>query len=65
MPCHRYCMGYKIGDPSSFPVKKKAKIPHIIVGAAVVSDGNKVLISQRRENQMLGGLWEFPGGKRK
>ena len=59
------CMGYKIGDPSSFPVKKKkAKIPHIIVGAAVVSDGNKVLISQRRENQMLGGLWEFPGGKK-
>ena len=39
-------------------------MPHIIVGAAVVRNRKgEILIAQRREQDMLGGLWEFPGGK--
>jgi len=39
-------------------------VPHIVVGAAVVTNRKgEVLIAQRREKDMLGGLWEFPGGK--
>ncbi len=35
-----------------------------VVGAAVVTNRKgEVLIAQRRDKDMLGGLWEFPGGK--
>lgn len=64
-PLARCCLGKKSGTPTDFPKKiPKKKIPHIIVGAAVVMNGKgKVLVAQRRVEDMLGGLWEFPGGK--
>ena len=33
------------------------------VTAAVIRDGNKVLLCQRPANKRHGLLWEFPGGK--
>jgi mutator protein MutT len=36
----------------------------IDVSAAVIFHGDKLLITQRHANSHLGGLWEFPGGKR-
>ena len=37
----------------------------MIVGAAVIKDPKKgFLIAQRNKNKMLGGLWEFPYGKK-
>jgi mutator protein MutT len=35
----------------------------VIVAAAVIVDGEKVLVAQRREGDLEGLLWEFPGGK--
>ena len=35
----------------------------VIVAAAVILDQEKVLIAQRREGDVQGLLWEFPGGK--
>ena len=35
----------------------------IRVVAAVVEREGKYLITQRRDEAVLGGLWEFPGGK--
>ena len=29
----------------------------------IIWDGRKLLITKRKENGFLGGLWEFPGGK--
>jgi A/G-specific adenine glycosylase len=59
------CVAFAEGTSAKFPVmKKKAKVPHIIVGAAVtVNRKGEVLIAQRKQDDMLGGLWEFPGGK--
>jgi len=36
----------------------------IEVAAALVFRGEKLLITQRNADDHLGGLWEFPGGKR-
>lgn len=47
--------------PYKSPAKKKPH-KHIAVGIIEREDG-KVLIALRPENAMLGGLWEFPGGK--
>ncbi|MEA3397569.1 MAG: (deoxy)nucleoside triphosphate pyrophosphohydrolase, partial [Chloroflexota bacterium] len=40
-------------------------LPHYDVAAAVtVREDGRILVAQRRQGDMLGGLWEFPGGKR-
>ena len=36
----------------------------IEVAAALIFRGGKLLIAQRHASAHLGGLWEFPGGKR-
>jgi len=39
------------------------KVPHLRVVAAVIARGERYLITQRRPQAVLPGLWEFPGGK--
>jgi mutator protein MutT len=39
-------------------------IQQIHVSAALIFRDGKLLITQRLANSHLGGLWEFPGGKR-
>ncbi|MEE2759248.1 MAG: NUDIX domain-containing protein [Candidatus Thermoplasmatota archaeon] len=34
-----------------------------VVGAVMVNHENKILACRRSVNQVMGGLWEFPGGK--
>jgi A/G-specific adenine glycosylase len=47
-----------------YPVKiKPAKKPHYNIAVGIVWNKGQILISKRRENGLLGGLWEFPGGK--
>ncbi len=52
--------------PENYPVKKKKKkVPHKTVCAGViVNSRGRILIAQRYSHDMLGGLWEFPGGKK-
>jgi 8-oxo-dGTP diphosphatase len=42
---------------------KNDTLPHIRVVAAVIEQQGRFLITQRRANGSLGGLWEFPSGK--
>ena len=35
----------------------------LVVAAALVDGGGRVLIAQRLKGKSLAGLWEFPGGK--
>jgi 8-oxo-dGTP diphosphatase len=40
----------------------RARSP-VVVSAAVIVDGGKVLLTQRKRGAHLEGSWEFPGGK--
>lgn len=63
-PLRRGCLAYQKGEAEKLPVRRAArKIPHFEVTAAVIRKGKKMLITQRPEKGLLGGLWEFPGGK--
>lgn len=65
-PFSGLCRAARSGRPEQFPARIRGKaVPHLEVGAALVRDGRgRILIAQRRASDMLGGLWEFPGGKR-
>ncbi|NCA82526.1 MAG: A/G-specific adenine glycosylase [Opitutae bacterium] len=65
-PLRAVCRAATLKTPEAYPKKKKKmKVPHKIVGAAVILNAkNQILIAQRQaEGGMLAGLWEFPGGK--
>ena len=59
------CLAFTRGTQDRRPVRKgKTEVPHWSVGAAVLRRKGAVLIARRPEGHLLGGLWEFPGGKR-
>jgi len=63
-PVAGMCLARELGIQEQRPVlRARAAIPHYIVTAAVITRGDRVLITQRPANGLLGGLWEFPGGK--
>jgi A/G-specific adenine glycosylase len=58
------CSALSRGTPLAFPIRDaRREVPRHKIAVGVVSDGNRVLITRRAEKGMLGGLWEFPGGK--
>ena len=65
-PVRADCMAYQHGTQNLRPVKKaKAATPHYDVTAGIIwNDVGEMLIAQRPLDGLLGGLWEFPGGKR-
>jgi A/G-specific adenine glycosylase len=63
-PLSAWCLAYEHGTQPIRPVKKtKGPIPHYFAAAGVLQREGKVLIGRRPEDKLLGGLWEFPGGK--
>ncbi len=65
-PVAAVCEARRRGDPEAFPVSApRGDIPHRDVVVALIFDElEQVLIQRRPDDAMLGGLWEFPGGKR-
>lgn len=63
-PMRRVCRARAEGRPERYPVKSaRGKVPHKEVGAGIIiNDRRQVLLAQRPQGGMLGGLWEFPGG---
>jgi len=63
-PLQEICQAYALGLQDELPViAPKTRIPHYTVTAAVICKAGLVLITQRPLGGLLGGLWEFPGGK--
>ncbi len=65
-PIAAMCEARRRGLQEQLPVRfARNATPHYDVAAAVIRRNGRILIAQRPLDGMLGGLWEFPGGKRK
>ena len=63
-PVQSLCDAHAAGTQHERPVSPRRKaIPHKHIGVGVIWQENQVLIQRRPPNGLLGGLWEFPGGK--
>ena len=63
-PVAGLCKAYALRIQDQRPVlKARAEVPHYVVTAAVLRRDGKVLLARRPSKGLLGGLWEFPGGK--
>lgn len=60
----RWCEAARSDTQGRYPVReKRARVPEYRVAVGVVEAGGRVLITRRPPEGLLGGLWEFPGGK--
>jgi A/G-specific adenine glycosylase len=58
------CQARALGIQEQLPVlRAKPIIPHHSVTAAIIQRNGRFLIARRPLHGLLGGLWEFPGGK--
>jgi len=58
------CLARARGTQAERPGRKPHReLPHRTIAVAVVRRDGRVLIGRRPEEGLLGGLWEFPGGK--
>lgn len=63
-PIAGYCQARALGVQEQRPVLEARPVtPYYTVTAAVIQRGGRVLIAKRPASGLLGGLWEFPGGK--
>ena len=66
-PLQNFCVAYTKYDPNDFPKTAMKKIkPLQEIGIGLVFNNNgELLIDKRLESSNMGGMWEFPGGKKK
>jgi len=63
-PLQNDCLAYQYNLQRDLPVRKEnTPIPHLQVTAAVIKKGGQILLAKRPSKGLLGGMWEFPGGK--
>lgn len=63
-PLNHFCRAYQTRQVTGFPKRQQTKAtPQYHIAVGVVFKNNRVLITQRKADGLLGGLWEFPGGK--
>ncbi len=63
-PLSKQCRARQLNIQESLPVRRATKpLPHYDIAAGVIWHDKHILIAQRPPHGLLGGLWEFPGGK--
>lgn len=63
-PINAHCLALKRGTVPERPPRKKHKpVPHHDIAVAIIWRNGRLFIQRRPEDGLLGGLWEFPGGK--
>ena len=66
LPLQNVCIAYAKYDPHNFPKKEmnnKNALQEVGIGL-VFNNNGELLIDQRLESSSMGGMWEFPGGKK-
>ncbi len=63
-PVSAFCKAFKTSAVNQYPRRiKQKKVPLYHIAAGIVAKQDKLLITKRKADGLLGGLWEFPGGK--
>jgi A/G-specific adenine glycosylase len=64
-PLKTDCLAKQTNSVSELPKRNQSKpVPVYKIATGVVRRRGKILITKRKPEGLLGGLWEFPGGKR-
>jgi len=62
-PLAELCRAHQEGAEEEVPTRApRQPLPYRQVTAAVITRHGRVLVSQRHVDDLLGGLWEYPGG---
>jgi len=63
-PASEWCAARRTERPEAFPERRPRKpTPCYRVAVGIIWRNGRILIARRPLDRMLGGLWEFPGGK--
>ncbi len=63
-PLQKLCRARARNLQTKLPRRAPAKeLPHYDIAVGVIFRRGRILIDRRNEDGLLGGLWEFPGGK--
>jgi len=65
-PIRRFCRAFAAGTVGRYTWRiTRAPLPSYEIAVGVVKKNGRMLITLRKPEGLLGGLWEFPGGKLK
>ncbi|MBN1816210.1 MAG: A/G-specific adenine glycosylase [Sedimentisphaerales bacterium] len=65
-PARQYCLALLHQKQQSIPFRSKKKpLPRYTIAVGVIWKQGRILIDRRNADGLLGGMWEFPGGKKK
>jgi len=63
-PVRLFCRAYQTNRQNQIPLITKSKpLPEHHIAAGIVYKNGHILITRRKLQGLLGGLWEFPGGR--
>ena len=63
-PIFSFCGAFKSNRQNEYPISIKSKpTPEFHIAVGIIRNEGQILITQRQPEGLLGGLWEFPGGR--